>query len=86
MSNKPKVRGVSLSGKTRLTYREAVALLEAANMGYADIEAGEEEDDKSILAPLGNATRKLKIALLNAGGYDDEGNLYDPFREKGGAS
>lgn len=85
MARKLIVRGVSLSGKTRLTYREAVALLGAANLGLADIEADmKDEDGFGTYEPDEHhegmrAVGKLKAALRIAGGYDDAGHLYDPF-------
>lgn len=74
---------MSLSGKTRLTYREAVALLRAANEGQANWD--ERADDGPFAAPeaqysaLERAIDKLKDALGNVGGYRDDGTLIDPF-------
>ena len=74
---------VSLSGKTRLTYREAYSLLQAANQGEAEIECQEEDSpDKCLLIPLSRAISKLKQAIGSAGGYDRDGNMHDPFERK----
>lgn len=78
---KPKVKKVSLSGKTRLTYREAVALLHGASLGEADMESDEERFDGNQRGYLHAAMEKLKRALDAAGGYGEDGNLYDPFQE-----
>lgn len=75
------MNGISLSGKTRLTHREAVALLEAAYRGEAEIECCDEnEPDKVTLIPLGKAIAKLKTAIDIAGGYEMGGTMIDPFK------
>jgi hypothetical protein len=77
------MRGVSLSGDTRLTYREAVALLHAVEAMkqdppgyYAQAHGGEEW--KSFLG----AIAKLRQALRYAGGYDERvDELVNPFKK-----
>lgn len=73
---------VSLKGVTRLTYAEAVALLEAVNRGVIELEVSEDECQERASVVCYRAISKLKMAILLAGGYDDNGDLVDdPFEE-----
>lgn len=75
-----KVKKVSLSGKTRLTYREAVALIDCAYAGYEDIIDGGEQTEEWERC-FESMINKLKEAIGIAGGYPEElgGSLYNPF-------
>lgn len=87
MANGKKVGGrklgsVSLKGATRLTYAEAVALLEAVNRGVIELEVSEDECQERASVVCHGAISKLKRAIGLAGGYDDNGDLIDdPFEE-----
>jgi cation transport regulator ChaB len=79
MTRSKKPRAVCLSGKTRLTYREAFALMHAAYAGIEDLIDEQSERSLTIVEVAHKAIDKLKAAMERAGAWDDEGNIYDPF-------
>jgi len=80
----PRPKPVSLSGKSRLTYRQAVALFSAA----AETWQSEKLDPKDFplseaeFRALNEALDKLALAIRSAGGELPDGRLYNPFRQK----
>lgn len=66
---------VSLSGSTRLSAREAQALLDAACRGQAEIEMVSDEVHRHLPDHVEAGLNKLKTAMNAAGHYDTEGHV-----------
>lgn len=76
-----KPKKVSLSGKTRLTYREAYALMNAAYAGIEDLIDGQTNRSLAIADVAQTAIDKLKFAMDKAGGLLQDGTWVDPFEK-----
>lgn len=78
---KAQPKKVSMSGQTRLTFREAFGLLNAANCGLMDMEDSGIQESERQCTSAGRAIAKLMRAIEIAGGYNDDGSIIDPFEK-----